>query len=82
MIPLIPVEEAHFAKSVAEAEFVFKIDREFPPFPINRAASGIASTATADGTKLSVVVNSVNTIAKFAKALIEVLNEFCTWEFY
>ena len=42
MIPLIPVEDAHFAKSVAEAEFVFKIVREFPPFPIKRAASGIA----------------------------------------
>jgi hypothetical protein len=68
VIPLIPVEEAHFAKSTAEAEFGLRIVREFPPFPINLAAAGI-SFAWADGAKLIAVVRSANTSDDTAKAL-------------
>ena len=81
MIPLIPVDEAHFAKSVAEAEFVFKIVREFPPFPIKRAASGIAF-ASAVGAKLIKETRREKTKDKIAKALETALREDNTRKLY
>jgi hypothetical protein len=75
VIPLIPVEEAHFAKSVAEAEFGFRIVREFPPFPINLADAGISPAAAADGTKLIAVTRSAKATEKAEKALEAALRE-------
>jgi hypothetical protein len=73
VIPLIPVEEAQLAKLAAE--FGLRIVREFPPFPINLAAEGIASAASVGGAKLIAVVSSTNTSDDTAKALEAALSE-------
>lgn len=42
-MPLMPVEEPQLVKFATE--FGLRIVREFPPFPINLAAAGVAALA-------------------------------------